>query len=127
MHIVELLKDVVNEEIDGLRKCSTCYANAYADPENWFTMVCDEPHIVAWAKFHGCNYWPVKIMSAIGRKLSVRFFGDHAHADVGAVKCYLFSEDSPVGKAATKGRGTLYKNAVQVSPIHLAPLHAICK
>lgn len=114
MHIIELAKDVVKEEIDGLRKCSNCYANAHTYPENWFTMVCDEPHIVAWAKFQGCNFWPVKIMSAIGRKLSVRFFGDHTHADIAATKCYLFSEESPAGKAA-KSRGGPYQSAVQVS------------
>lgn len=126
MHIVELLKDVVKEEIDGLRKCSTCYANAHAYPDNWFTMVCDEPHIVAWAKFQGCNFWPVKIMSAIGRKLSVRFFGDHTHADIAAAKCYLFSEQSPAGKAA-KSRGGPYQIALQVScGCTFFNLHSFC-
>lgn len=64
-HIADLLKDMVHDEIDGLRKCADCYANAHAHPENWFTMVCNEPHIIAWAKFQGCNYWPVKVMMVI--------------------------------------------------------------
>ena len=105
---------MIKEEIDGLCKCGTCYANAHAYPDNWFTMVCDEPHIVAWAKFQGCNFWPVKIMAAVGRKLSVRFFGDHTHADIAATKCFLFSEQSPAGKSA-KTRGGPYQNALLVS------------
>lgn len=113
MHIAELLKNVIIEEIDGLCKCSDCYANAHAHPDDWFTMVCSAPHIVAWAKFQGCNFWPVKVMSAVGKKLSVRFFGDHTHADIAATKCYLFSTDSPAGKAA-KTRGGPYKQALQV-------------
>lgn len=113
VHITELLKNVIKQEIDGLRKCGDCYANAHADQANWFTMVCNEPHIVAWATLKGCSFWPVKIMSANGRKLSVRFFGDHTHADVPAAKCYLFSEDSPAGKGA-KSRGGLYQTACQV-------------
>lgn len=112
--VATMLKDVVADEIDGLRKCANCYANAHMYPENWFTMVCNEPHIIAWAKFQGCNFWPVKVMSVIGRKLSVRFFGDHTHADISTAKCYLFSEQSPAGKSG-KMRGAQYKNALEVS------------
>lgn len=114
VHIAELLQKAAKEEFDGLSKCGTCYANAHAHPQNWFTMVCDPPHVLAWAKFQGCSIWPVKIMSAVGKKLSVRFFGDHTHADIAAAKCYLFSEQSPAGKAA-QSRGGQYKNALQVN------------
>lgn len=113
-HIARLLKKVVNDEIDGLRKCADCYANAVAHPNEWFTMVCKDPHIIAWAKFQGCSIWPAKVMSMSGKKLSVRFFGDHTHANIASARCYQFSEESPAGKAA-KTRGAPYKKAMEVS------------
>lgn len=109
----EELKELLEDEIDGLKKCGECYSNANYHPNEWFTMVCDEPHIIAWAKFQGCNYWPVKVMSVNGRILSVRFFGDHTHSDVAASKCFLYSKESPVKSA--KARGALYKAAINVS------------
>lgn len=109
----KLLQQFVSDEIDGLKKCGECYSNANYYPNNWFTMVCDEPHILAWVKFQGCNYWPVKVMAVNGRILSVRFFGDHTHAEVSASKCFLYSTECP-GKAA-RSRGNRFKMAINVN------------
>lgn len=109
------MNEFLTDEIDGLKKCGQCYSNANAFPDCWFTMVCDEPHILAWTKLR-CSYWPVKVMSVNGRILSVRFFGDHTHSDVSASRCYTFSKENP-GKSS-ESRGILYKSAMNVRHLY---------
>lgn len=48
-----ILIDYFNEEIDSVKKCAECYRNANDAPDNWFTLVCDEPHLIVWAKMKG--------------------------------------------------------------------------
>lgn len=48
-----MLLDYFKEEIESVKKCAQCYRNANEAPNDWFTLVCDEPHLIVWAKMKG--------------------------------------------------------------------------
>lgn len=85
----------IDIEMDGLKKCSECYSNAVKYPDDWFTMVCDEPHLIVWVKY-ARDYWPAKLMSVDGSKIHVRFFAERTNADVPASKCIQYTEGYPI-------------------------------
>lgn len=85
----------VNYEIKNIRKCTQCYAEAYEYPDSWFTMPCDPPHQIIWAKFANFNYWPAKVMSRSDQTVHACFFGDHTYANVKPDSCMTYSKDSP--------------------------------
>lgn len=107
-----MLLQYLSAEITSIKKCAECYSNAINYPTKWFTMVCEYPHLVLWAKVKGFNFWPAKLMSIDGQSINVRFFGDHTNAAVSDKNCYFFSEEKPM-----KARNTsqAYKNAMKVS------------
>lgn len=114
MESAKSLVDHLEEEIENIKKCSECFSNEYKHPSKWFTMVCDKPHIILWAKKMGFNYWPAKLMSIDGQLINVRFFGDHKPADVPANNCFLYSEANP---NRSRNASYLYKSALKVSDI----------
>ncbi|XP_031639274.1 protein kinase C-binding protein 1-like [Contarinia nasturtii] len=93
-----LLVNFFNEEIHSVQSCcAECYMNALNHPNDWFTMVCDEAHLLVWASVKGYPYWPGKLMYANLAKdiCYVRFFGKHDNAEVSHRNCYLYSEKNP--------------------------------
>lgn len=40
-------------EIESVKKCAECFINAHDKPNNWFTLVCNNPHLLVWAKLKG--------------------------------------------------------------------------
>lgn len=89
------MKVFIDEKMESLNKCAECYSNETQYPNDWFTMVCAEPHIIVWVKIRK-EYLPAKLMSIDGSKVHVRVFDDeHSKADVLASKCSLYSERYP--------------------------------
>lgn len=81
-------------EMYDIEMCSDCFdrSNTMA---NWFTEVCNPPHLLIWAKMHGYPYWPAKVIGVVGRRfanirIDVRFFGEHNRANVSPANCKLF-------------------------------------
>lgn len=64
--------------------------------QNAFSMPCNPPHPLIWAKIEGFNFWPTKIMSWTDQMVNARFFGDYQNAIVSSENCYLYSQDPPV-------------------------------
>lgn len=90
----ELIR-LAKNEIGFMRQCTECYANRFIY-SNWFTMVCNVPHCIAWTRIDGYSFWPVKVISVNSLdKVHVRFFGDHSFANVSARRCFLYSNESP--------------------------------
>ena len=89
------LLDCIVEDVQNARACIECYTNATNHPDHWFSMVCDEPHMILWIKEKGANYWPAKLVSVTGEEAKVCLFGDHSYVNVSSKNCLLYSESSP--------------------------------
>lgn len=74
MEIAKSLVDYLEVEIESVKKCAECYSNEYKYPDTYFTMVCNEPHLIVWAKKTGFNFWPAKLMSIDGQLINVSNF-----------------------------------------------------
>lgn len=111
-----MLMDYLTGEIESSKKCFECYRNAIEHPDTWFALVCDEPHLIVWAKMKGFNYWPAKLMSIDGQLINVRFFGDHTHADVPTTNCFLYSKQNP---GRMRNLTTQYSSALKVRHLKL--------
>lgn len=84
-------------EMYDIEMCSDCFdrSNTMA---NWFTEVCNPPHLLIWAKMNGYPYWPAKVIGVVGRRfanirIDVRFFGGHKRTKVPPANCKLFSDN----------------------------------
>ena len=83
---ISSLKDFerrLNHEIKELKLCVDCYKyssdisyDVEDDPHDWFTLVCDPPHELVFAKFGKYPFWPAKVLEikAGGKQYDVRFF-----------------------------------------------------
>lgn len=100
-------------EIDFMQKCVECYSNFVRYPGSSFVMVCQQPHLIIWAKMKSKIYWPAKLMSIEGEWASVRFFGDHSHVHLKITKCLLYSTANP--SRAHKNASVEYNEALKVS------------
>ncbi|XP_055306176.1 MYND-type zinc finger-containing chromatin reader ZMYND8-like [Sitodiplosis mosellana] len=90
------LLNCIIEDVQSAKVCFECYLNANKHPDQWFSMVCDEPHLIIWIKKTGANYWPAKLIKIVtGQEVKVRLFGDHSYVDVSSSNCLLYSESSP--------------------------------
>lgn len=71
--------------------------NASEHPNDWFTMVCEQPHLLLWAKQKTYPYWPAKLMSVNSDKntVDVRFFGGHSRSVLTPKDCLMFSRKNP--------------------------------
>lgn len=92
----------VDQEIDSIQKCADCYLSANKRPKTWFRYLCNEPHLIVWAKITGHCHWPAKVMTVDGQQVNVRFFGDHLNANVPAANCFLYSAKSPRPRSSSK-------------------------
>lgn len=107
-----LLLNCVVEDIQIAKNCFECYLHANEHPNEWFSMVCNEPHLIIWVKKTGANYWPAKLMCITGQEVNVRLFGDHNDANVSAKNCLLYSESSP---SRIRKPSDAYSHALKVS------------
>lgn len=57
------LMKYVDEDIESIKDCSECYVKAFEFPDTSFTMTCERPHLLVWAKIGRFPYWPAKAMS----------------------------------------------------------------
>ncbi|XP_031639189.1 protein kinase C-binding protein 1-like [Contarinia nasturtii] len=92
----------VNAEVESIQCCFQCYKHSQIDRHHWFTMLCDEPHLLVWAYMKNFRYMPAKLMLILdGNRVTVRFFGGyHKQEDVATKNVFLYSEENP-GKART--------------------------
>lgn len=92
------------KEIYDIEMCQQCYYRSNTQT-NWFTAVCDPPHLLVWARINGhSDYAPAKVLglnggNATSKKVDVRFFGDHEMAIIPSSNCYLFSKRKPLAKS----------------------------
>lgn len=69
--------------------------NAIQHPDTWFTMVCEHPHLLVWAKQKSYPHWPAKLYSMNHGSVVVRFFGEHQRAILTTKECLMFSQNNP--------------------------------
>lgn len=84
------LKKEIARDVKSIQDCAECFENWVHDNFAYFVQVCNTPHLLVLAKFGGFRYWPAKVMSVAGDKVTVEFFGDHSQADVPQENCYLY-------------------------------------
>lgn len=86
------------KEIHSIQTCEECYNNAYDHGDISFTLPCENPHLLIWAKAAGYGYWLAKAMYADNENemILVRFFGDHTTLDLPESDCFLYSEEYPL-------------------------------
>lgn len=84
------------KEMYDIEICSQCFSRTM-DSNDWFTDICDPPHLLVWAKLAGYPYWPAKLIGILStaNRLDVRFFGDHDMANVSAQDCFLYPSKNP--------------------------------
>lgn len=116
------------KEMYDIEICGQCFVRAM-DLSDWFTEVCDPPHLMVWAKLAGYPYWPAKVIgiTSSSNRIDVRFFGDHDMANVSAQDCFLYPSKNPNRrldehgnhdvKRAEKVRATIAK--LKFDSIHL--------
>lgn len=103
------------DQLFDIETCSECYGKSTAQPE-WFTAVCQRPHLLLWAKLKGFPYWPAKAMAMNGSQLvDVRFFGDHQRAWLSPKDCYLYSAVDPNMPGSATKRNKSVADSIKVS------------
>lgn len=93
----ELEKRCAKEMYD-IEMCGQCYerANNPHKVDDWFTEVCDPPHLLVWAKLSGHPYRPAKVIGiTASNELDVRFFYDHKIAKVLPRDCFVYPSRNP--------------------------------
>lgn len=95
MRAAKALQKVCKQELTDIETCAECYLNANTMADNWFTEVCERPHLIIWAKLKGFPLWPAKAMSVNAQMVDVRFFGEHDRANLPAKDCFLYSREDP--------------------------------
>lgn len=87
-------------ELYEIDLCIECYRNANERQGDWFTKVCNYPHILVWARC-GDQFLPAK---AMGFKqtfymtgIFVRYFGSKRYGTINPNECYLLSTIHPRG------------------------------
>lgn len=90
-----------HHELYDISLCSECYRSAAEGEFDWFTNVCDYPHVIVWARWND-QYLPAKAMgfkqTAFEPTIYVRFFGTKKFANVDKKECFLFSHEHPQKK-----------------------------
>lgn len=94
--IARQLEKWCSKEMYDLEMCGQCFGRAI-DSDDWFTEMCDPPHLLVWAKVAGYPWWPAKLIGIMtsANRLDVRFFGDHDMATVVAQDCLLYPSANP--------------------------------
>lgn len=101
-----LIQEIVHD-VKSIEDCAECVQNWLNDRDAYFVEVCQKPHLLVLAKF-GNYHWPAKVMSVLGDKVTVEFFGDHTQADVFEGNCYLYRQPK-------KSKDNLFNKAVKVN------------
>lgn len=102
MRRLTIARDLDNwcaKEMYDIEMCGQCYgrANDLTKVNDWFTEVCDPPHLLVWAKLSGHPYWPAKVIgiTSTSNALDVRFFGEHDMAKISPQDCFLYPSKNP--------------------------------
>lgn len=104
LRMVKRLEKFCMKEVYDIEMCHQCYLRSNTQ-SNWFTAVCDPPHLLVWARVNGqSGYAPAKVLglngsSAALKKVDVRFFADHEMALVPISNCYVFGKRAPLEKS----------------------------
>lgn len=82
------------DEVFYLNTCRDCFKNSN-ERADWFTTVCQTPHLLVWAKTEQLPYWPAKVFTVKGNLIGVRYFGNHERSFIPQNNIYLFTRKSP--------------------------------
>lgn len=90
------MEKLCEKEMYDMEICDQCFlrSNEYKN-DDWFTKVCNPPHLLVWAKASTHPFWPAKVIARARNKLDVRFFGQHEMSIVHPNNCFLFSWENP--------------------------------
>lgn len=95
MRSAKNLEYLCEKEMHDIEMCSECFDRSNTMDE-WFTEVCDPPHLLVWARMKKYPFWPAKVFGfgvVSNKKIDVRFFGKHTRANVPISDCFLYSDD----------------------------------
>lgn len=136
------LKQYLLHELRFYRLCAHCYNNEVCNgEENGMKLVCldhfeshyflysnmelttpfvrekicENRHMVVWAKTEGFHHYPAKVLGIEDSRVHVRFFGDFALDCVDASECRLYSKNLPGNPTITNQK--LFESAVEVSTL----------
>lgn len=91
------LESLCTKEMYDIEMCKQCFSRVIENDSDWFTKVCDPPHLLVWAKMKNSPHWPAKVLgqATTGNSLDVRFFGDGNMYYVQPNQCFLYSKIDP--------------------------------
>lgn len=94
--IAREMEEWCEKEMYDFEMCDQCFERAVGTG-NWFTELCNPPHLLVWARLNGYPYWPAKVIGiqSSANKLDVRFFGEHAMAKVNVQDCLIYPSKDP--------------------------------
>lgn len=101
-------------EIEIVKCCQNCFWNRIENPDKWFEMACDEPHLLIFAKMQEYQLWPAKLMSANGQFADIISFGNHEHSVVPVTSCSLYSK---ANLSSEETETSQFQSAINVSLI----------
>lgn len=105
-------------DVNSIKKCACCFSFWLTDSTDFFTQVCDKPHLLLWVKYDDYPYWPAKLMSVDGTKVNVEFFDEsHSQADIDVEYCLLYSKKSPGRNSTALGMKEALKVIVVITDI----------
>lgn len=107
--VADELFELCHRDVKSIRACANCFEYWINDSDDYFTKVCDKPHMLVYAKLDRFPYWPAKVMSIHGNVADVEFFGDHTQADIPMANCYLYSKQYPGKSKNDKSLGEAQK------------------
>lgn len=83
--------------------CKQCYSNSI-ESTTWFTLVCDNAHLLVWARTVGYPYWPAKLLSVQANQVCVQYFGGHDYSSVSRENIFYYSEENPNQNLSPKNK-----------------------
>lgn len=92
----------VKEETLSMELCAQCHKRWILPKDIRFLEVCEEPHLLLWAKLKGFPYWPAKLIKITDDMAQVYYFGDHERSLVPLKNCFLYSKEDPNKKINKK-------------------------
>lgn len=100
------------KEMYDIEMCHECYLRSNTVTE-WFTDVCNPPHLLVWARISGHHYYaPAKVFGLSNttvKRIDVRFFGDYLMASILPTDCFIYSKLNPDQKSDEKNHLKLLK------------------
>lgn len=121
LRVAKRMERLCSKEMYDIEMCHECYQNSNMLDE-WFTEVCDPPHLLVWARIKGAQYYaPAKVLGfTASKRIDARFFGTHDMSSVNQSDCFIYSRQNPNRRSDEKNQFKLLTSlaVVLISFIH---------